>query len=320
MARDADAGLNSRFPWARAGFDLEGLAFAAAAWLMGVLLGLIWGPLFWFGFVAAIGCLLGGRRAGRTVPEAPDAIIAPCDGVVASVTEASPPSELRLGDGVRKRIRVASSPASTNGIYAPLTGGLDAVVEELGDPSQPFATNPDAFGLATLYVSASGGGADMGMRVVSGGLGPRIERDVETGDAVRAGRRIARRRLGGWCDIYLPEAASALVEPGMTLVGGETLVAALSDAPVLDIQPVEDVEAVVTAASDDDLADAIEQLAEESEPAPEAAPEKKKAEPSDSEADVQPDEVEEPGGNDPRDPASMFAKLKREAAKDGDKG
>ena len=42
------------FPWLRSGFDLEGYVGALAAWLVGILLGILWAPLFWIGFVAAI--------------------------------------------------------------------------------------------------------------------------------------------------------------------------------------------------------------------------------------------------------------------------
>ena len=35
------------FPWLRSGFDLEGYVGALAAWLVGILMGILWGPLFW---------------------------------------------------------------------------------------------------------------------------------------------------------------------------------------------------------------------------------------------------------------------------------
>ncbi|MEL7394509.1 MAG: hypothetical protein AAFN06_17855, partial [Pseudomonadota bacterium] len=65
------------FPWLRSGFDLEGYVGALAAWLVGILLGIIWAPLFWIGFTAAIIILLATRTARRTAPEVEGVIVAP---------------------------------------------------------------------------------------------------------------------------------------------------------------------------------------------------------------------------------------------------
>ena len=70
------------FPWLRAGFDLEGYVGALAAWLVGILMGIVWGPLFWIGFLAAIVILFATRTAERTPPEGEALITAPVDGLV----------------------------------------------------------------------------------------------------------------------------------------------------------------------------------------------------------------------------------------------
>ena len=94
-------------PWMRSGFDLEGYVGALAAWLVGILLGLLWSPLFWIGFVAAVTILLATRSARRTPPVGEGLIVAPCDGLVTAVGGATPPDELRLGGDGWTRIRVS---------------------------------------------------------------------------------------------------------------------------------------------------------------------------------------------------------------------
>ena len=83
-----------RMPWLRSGFDLEGYVGAIAAWLVGILLGFIWSPLFWIGFAGAVVILLATRTAERTPPVNAGVLVAPTDGLVVSVGGAAPPDEL----------------------------------------------------------------------------------------------------------------------------------------------------------------------------------------------------------------------------------
>lgn len=242
MLEEQTSRLSKTFPWARMAFDFEGLAAALGFWIVGLLLGLLWSPLFWLGFAAAVFCLLATRRAGRTAPVDAEAIVAPCDGVVSEVGKATAPAELRLPGADRVRVRISSSPAATTGVYAPMAGGIETLVREEGDPSRIFATSPDLLGLNVAYLSVSSGDKDVGMRLAAGGLGPRIDLDVESGDALRAGRRLGKRRLGGWCDIYLPADAETALVPGMTVVGGETRLVADGPVRVMTIEEPEAVE------------------------------------------------------------------------------
>ncbi|MEO1642224.1 MAG: phosphatidylserine decarboxylase, partial [Pseudomonadota bacterium] len=216
---------SKRFPWARSGFDLEGYVGALAAWLVGILLGILWSPLFWIGFVAAIIILFATRTAERTTPDVDDAIIAPCDGIVVSVAGAAAPDELRLEGTGWTRVRISAGPTATNGLYAPLAGEVDHIIRETGDPAAFYAGKPDKPGLAVAYVSFVSGDRASGYRVATGGLGPRLEIASEAGDAVRMGRNVGTMRLGGWCDLYVPSGAGVGVAPGQTLTGGETVIA-----------------------------------------------------------------------------------------------
>ena len=212
------------FPWLRSGFDLEGYVGALAAWLVGILLGILWAPLFWIGFTAAIVILLATRTAERTVPDAEDIVVAPSDGMVVSVGGATPPDELRLEGAGWTRVRVSVGPTKTNGICAPMDGAIDHVIRETGDPAAFAATKPDRPGLTLAYVALESGERSVGMRYATGGLGPRLEIDKEAGDAVRLGRGIGTLRMGGWYDLYVPSEMDVLPVPGQTLIGSETII------------------------------------------------------------------------------------------------
>lgn len=222
---DRDNSLSQKtFPWFRGGFDLEGIVGFLAAWLLGVLLGMVWGPLFWLAFIPGIMLLFATRTAERVTSNDPAQLVAPCDGVVVSVEEADAPNDLRM-NGPCLRIRISSSPFSANNVHAPIAGAIDRVDTVEGEPKTFAAMQPDAPGLSRLFMAFSGDEIRVGLAAATGGLGPRLVLKCDAGDRVRKGRTVATRRLGGWCDLYMPLDAegAVFVEPGRILVGGETV-------------------------------------------------------------------------------------------------
>lgn len=225
--------FNSQRPWARTGFDIEGWVLALAALLFGIYAGTLWYPLFIIGVVGAGIALAATRRVERSMPEGAFIALAPCDGVVSSVDKAVPPAELELGGDEFVRVRISSSPFSPNPVFAPVTGAVTASAFEEGDPSRLFASSPDLGGLEVSYLTIGSGKDAVGLKIMTAGFGPRLDVETETGDLLRAGRKFAKRRLGGWCDIYLPAGTEAAVWPGQTLVGGETELAIIDDTWVV---------------------------------------------------------------------------------------
>jgi phosphatidylserine decarboxylase len=286
-------------PWLTAGFDWEGIVAAAAAFLVALLLGWIWAPLFWIGFAAVVLALLASRWSRRSPPEMVDGILAPCDGVIVSVSEGEAPFDVQMDEMRVTRVRIASAPSATNKLYSPINGGVEQMQVERGDASVPFATTPEEQGLATASLVFGSQGQQVGMRLATGGLGPRLEFDVSVGDAVRLGRIFGTRRLGGWCDLYLPHNAAASVWPGQTIIGGETVLARF--AP--DIAEAEFEE---TAAEVFEAPETIE-----TEPDDETAL-LFQAEPEDEDYPF-PDEVDTSD-----DPAVIFARIREAARKHGE--
>ncbi|MEL6666669.1 MAG: phosphatidylserine decarboxylase [Pseudomonadota bacterium] len=288
------------FPWLRSGFDLEGYVGALAAWLVGILLGILWAPLFWIGFIAAIVILLATRTAERTVPDAEDIVVAPSDGMVVSIGGATPPDELRLEGAGWTRVRVSVGPTKTNGICAPMDGAIDHVIRETGDPAAFAATKPDRPGLTLAYVALESGERSVGMRYATGGLGPRLEIDKEAGDAVRLGRGIGTLRMGGWYDLYIPAEMDVLPVPGQTLIGSETIIGRFGGASS-DLFERDEAEKTEPAAQEDSSGEPVEAelvIDEEDELTLEALS-------GDDETAEKEDE----------DVSEMFARLKKEARK-----
>lgn len=271
-----------RFPWARMRFELIGVAIAIGAWLAGILLGILWGPLFWIGAAGAVITLMATRQSERTPPNEAETIVSPVDGVVVSIEPGLPPVELRLHGQSYQRIRVSSSPSAMNGLHAPIAGEIASVVTEEGEPSSPFANSADGEGNAILYLTFGSDRQSAGVVVVAGGFGPRIDLDLEAGDVVRLGRKVGARRLGGWCDIWIPADLTAAIWPGMRLSAAET---------ILITQGV-DVDAGTLFRSEDTVVDA--DIIEEA-----STPE---------ESDL---------AEDTQDPTEMFAKLRKKVSEAG---
>ena len=277
MTETDEAARGNKRIWARTKFDLEGIGGAAAALLVGVLLGWLWSPLFWIGFVGAIAILMATRAQTRVPPELANLVIAPCDGIVHSIARALPPTELRLEGGEWLRLRISSSPFVTNPIYSSLNGEISSIIMEEPDSSVFTAAHPELPGLAVAYINLSSLGQHIGCAVATGGFGPRLEMVSEAGDPIRMGRVIGKRRLGGWCDVYLAAGSKFLVSEGQTLIGAETVLCRLVQdvqAPEVEAETpeVETVEEAVeetleeVGQADDDAPSALEELAAEESP------------------------------------------------------
>lgn len=284
-------------PWLNGGFDIEGVVAAFAVFLGALLLGWLWAPLFWIGFIAFVVVLLGTRWSGRTPPNLASGIVAPCDGIVVSVKPMEAPPELRMNDTRAVRVRISSAPTSTNKIYTPISGSLEHVAIESGDSSIPIAMRADDEGLARVWMCFESQGQQVGIRLASGGFGPRLETDMSAGDIARLGKPCATRRLGGWCDLYIPAGSGQLIWPGQTLVGGETVIARLrSDSDETEDLFEMEQEAAAGVAEEDPFEPKVEEEeVDDDYPSPEEA------------------EVSE------EDPAVLFARL-REAARRSEEG
>lgn len=269
------------------GMDWEGVAAALGALLVALLLGALWSPLFWIGFAGVVIALMAARWSHRTPPDLANGIVAPCDGVVVSVGRAEAPSELRLSESGTTRIRIASSPSATNKVYTPIAGSVESLIFEAGEKTVPLAARADDDGLARAFLTFESRGQQVGVRLASGGFGPRIDLATEAGDIVRLGRPFGTRRLGGWCDVYVPNGVGLLIWPGQTLVGGETVMGRLKSQ------------------GDTDLFDGMTAQDEE-EPVLQV-----ETEPEEEDDDDYPSPEE---ASAPDDPAEMFARL-REASR-----
>ena len=209
-------------PIHRAGWPFIGIALAAA-----VLLGLLWGPLFWLGLLGAAFCTYFFRNPPRVTPTRVGLVIAPADGMVMPIERAVPPPELELGDEPLTRISIFLNVFNVHVNRIPLDGTitalgycpgkfLNAALDKASEDNERMCLK------VTTY-----DGVELGFVQIAGLVARRIICEVKEGEPVRAGQLFGLIRFGSRMDVYLPEGIAPLVVPYQTTVAGETVLADL---------------------------------------------------------------------------------------------
>lgn len=181
------------------------------------------------GLLATAATALFFRDPPRTPPLRTDAVLAPADGIVASVTDVVPPVDLDLPREPHTRISVFLTVLDVHVQWVPVHGRVAAVrylpgtflSADLDKASEDNERN------ALTFVRPDG--VRVGVVQIAGLLARRIVCTLADGDEVAAGERFGLIRFGSRVDTYLPPGTEPLVRPGQRTVGAETV---LGTAPV----------------------------------------------------------------------------------------
>ena len=235
--------------WSWPAIHPEGRKFAliAAAVALVVLIVLDWEIIGWPLLALAGGILAFFRDPERVVPQGEAAIISPADGMVSLIEQVPPPPELRsdepgreglggrgLGEGPVTRVSIFMSVFDVHINRAPIGGTV-----------QRIAYIPGAFVNAELDKASEDNerqhmlieradGIRVGFTQIAGLVARRIVTFVKPGEALAAGQRVGLIRFGSRVDIYLPPGTDPLVLPGQKAIAGETIIAEIGRATVLE--------------------------------------------------------------------------------------
>ncbi len=184
--------------------------------------------LFWIMAILACWVAYFFRDPPRTVPEKPGIVVAPADGRVVIVDHAVPPVELGLGAAPRPRIAIFLSVFDVHINRMPIAGRVTRVAYRPGkflnaDLDKASEDN-ERNGLAIDTPAGS-----VGVVQIAGLVARRILCWVREGDEIGTGERFGLIRFGSRTDLYLPEGASPRVGVGQRAIGGETVLADLTD-------------------------------------------------------------------------------------------
>lgn len=213
------------FPINREGWPFIGL-FAVGA----LLLGQLWTPLGWLGFILTCWCAWFFRDPDRVTPVRDGLVISPADGVVQMIGMTTPPPELEMGDEPRMRISVFMSVFSVHINRAPVDG---TVVKTAYQPGKFLDASLDKASADNERMSirmARPDGREIAFVQIAGLVARRIKCDLKDGQEVKAGNRFGLIRFGSRVDVYLPAGIEPLVSLGQSTIAGETVLADLASA------------------------------------------------------------------------------------------
>ncbi|MCR4266868.1 phosphatidylserine decarboxylase [Nitratireductor sp. ZSWI3] len=202
----------------------EGYPFIAAFAAATLLLGLLWGPLFWIGLALTGWCVYFYRDPERVTPVDDRLVISPADGFVSYVGPAVPPAELGMGPGEMTRISVFMNVFSCHINRAPVRGRVSLIEHRPGRFLNAELDKASVENERNGLVIESPHGP-IPVVQIAGLVARRIVCWAEAPGALAVGERFGLIRFGSRVDVYLPQTAMPRVAVGQTAVGGETVIA-----------------------------------------------------------------------------------------------
>lgn len=200
---------------------LYGLAFVAAAVLVGILTGAwAWGvvPLLLAGFF-----LWFFRDPRRLVPEEAGLVVSPADGKLTEVAHIQTP------DGQRIRLSIFLSVFDVHVNRSPIAGTITAVQYRKGQYLN--ALNPvSAEKNEQNAVTVQGEQFEVTFKQIAGLLARRIIFRPKVGEVVERGQRVGMIKFGSRVDVMLPGHAVVRVEVGQRVKGGSSVLAEILQA------------------------------------------------------------------------------------------
>lgn len=207
----------------------DGWKFVAAFFVVSVVLGLLWEPLFWAGLVLTLWCAYFFRDPERMTPQDDDLVISPADGRVSSIQMVTPPDELNLGNQPMLRITVFMNVFNCHVNRAPMRGRIRNISykegsflnAELDKASHENERNG-------LVIDTAHG--EIGVVQIAGLVARRIICWSAVNEPLEAGERFGLIRFGSRLDVFLPPSAAPRVSLGQTAIAGETVLAEFGSA------------------------------------------------------------------------------------------
>ena len=214
----------------------EGRKFglAAVGVSLVVLLLLHWSIIGWPLLFASLGVFAFFRDPERVVPQSPDLILAPADGLVTLIQQVPPPAEIQAPDG-QGGAGLAAEPLTRISIFmsvfdvhinrAPIGGTVARVVYIPGkfvnaDLDKASEENERQH----ILIERADGGL-VAFSLIAGLVARRIVPFVKPGDIIAAGQRVGLIRFGSRVDVYLPQGTESKVLLGQKVIAGETVLA-----------------------------------------------------------------------------------------------
>ncbi len=202
----------------------EGYVFIAVFAVAALVLGWLWSPLGWIGWIATLWCAYFFRDPPRVTPTREGLVISPADGRVESVGYYVPPPELGLGNQPLPRVSVFMNVFDCHINRAPVSGKVIKVAYRPGLflSADLDKASDDNERNGVVFESPFGTFAAV---QIAGMVARRIVPFAREGQPLAVGERFGLIRFGSRVDVYFPADARPLVGTGAKAIAGETILA-----------------------------------------------------------------------------------------------
>jgi len=211
-----------------------GYPFIAIFFVISIIIGWLWNPLFYIGLALTLWCAYFFRDPERVTPVNDDVVISPADGVVSHITTLAPPTELDMGDTPMLRISVFMNVFNCHVNRTPLRG---KILRKVYRPGQFLSAELDKASSenerSSLVLDTPHG--EIAVIQIAGLVARRIICWAEAGEEMVAGERFGLIRFGSRLDVFLPTSAVPRVAIGQTMIAGETILAAFDADAIVPV-------------------------------------------------------------------------------------
>ncbi|MBO9516829.1 MAG: phosphatidylserine decarboxylase [Porphyrobacter sp.] len=230
--------------WSWPSVHPEGRKFGAIAGVVALIGWIVFGPLVGLPLALLTYCVLAFfRDPVRVTPQDDRYIVAPADGLVTLIGKVAPPRELTVEDGSGSlpmptepvtRISIFMSVFDVHINRSPISGTVRRVIYIPGKFLNADLDKASEENERQHILVERGDGLRVCFTQIAGLVARRIVPFVKPGDMIAAGQRIGLIRFGSRVDVYLPAGVEPKVLMGQRIVAGETVLAELGSAPVIE--------------------------------------------------------------------------------------
>lgn len=205
-----------------------GWPFIAIAFVVSVVLGSLWAPIFFVGLLAVCFCTYFFRDPPRVTPQRAGLLVSPADGRLQLIGKAPPPAELGMGAEPLTRISIFLNVFDVHVNRVPIGGVISGLHYRPGKFLNAALDKASELNECMLLKLRTEEDIEIAFVQIAGLIARRIKCDVKEGDTVASGQVFGLIRFGSRMDVYLPEGISPLVALGQRMVAGETVIADLA--------------------------------------------------------------------------------------------
>lgn len=183
------------------------------------------------------------RDPERVVPQGPDVIVSPADGLVSLIAQVPPPRELQartddggegLGTDPVTRVSIFMSVFDVHINRSPIAGTVRRIVYIPGRFMNADLDKASEENERQHLIVERADGRRIGFTQIAGLVARRIVPFVKPGDILAAGQRVGLIRFGSRVDVYLPAGTDARVLLGQRVIAGETVLAHIGSSGLIE--------------------------------------------------------------------------------------